>query len=205
MQVRKLYILITATLLGFLVAVQSRSFENVDLLLRDRQSNVFQEFNILKDKNKDLRDEVRDLELSIKQLSDQNLALNTIEEEINEYKKLSGNVSVFGPGISVLIDGPITTAWAVDLVNEFFNSGAQAVSVNGIRITNQTSGFDTLPQGQILLNGSILSSPYTFNVIGESSTLISILELPGGIFDRLNAAFKNTEVEIISKEIVQMG
>ncbi|MDA1060193.1 MAG: DUF881 domain-containing protein [bacterium] len=202
---KKLYILITAILLGFLVAIQSRSFENIDLSLRDRQSNVFQELSILKDKNKDLSSEVQELKLSIEQLADQNLALNTIEDEITEYKKLGGKLSVFGPGISVIIDGNITTALAVDLVNEFFMYGAQAVSVNGIRITDQTTGFDTLPQGQILLNGSILSTPYAFNAIGESSTLTKILQLPGGILDRFNGVFPNTKINIISKDIIQMG
>ena len=50
-----------------------------------------------------------------------------------------------------------------------FNSTAQAVSINGIRITNQTAGFDVLPKGQIFLNGSILTYPYIFEAIGEGS------------------------------------
>ena len=102
------------------------------------------------------------------------------------------------------LDGKFSTPWMIDIVNELFNSGAQAVSVNGIRIVNKTSGFDTLPKGQILLNGSILSSPYTVNAIGESSTLATLIQSPGGIFDRLKKAFPTLKSTITTKDIIQM-
>ena len=89
-------------------------------------------------------------------------------------------------------------------MNEFFNLGAQAVSVNGIRIINKTAGFDTLPQGQILLNGSILSPPYTFNALGESSTLKSLLESPGAFIPRLKISFPGIKVYVSTKDIIQM-
>lgn len=202
---KKIYILVTAVLLGFFAVVQSRSYENVDFLLRDAESNIFQEIRILKQKNEDLKSEISELELTLSQLADQNLALKAIEDEIKKYRKLSGGLSIFGPGLTVTIDGTITTPWIVDLVNDFFSSGAQAVAVNGIRLANPTTGFDTLPQGQILLNGSILSPPYVFDVIGESSSLKNILEVPGGVFDRLKSAFPGVKIETVSKDIIQMG
>lgn len=202
---KKIYILVTAVLLGFFAVVQSRSYGNVDFLLRDAESNIFQEIRILKQKNEDLKSEISELELTLSQLADQNLALQAIEDEIKKYRKLSGGLSIFGPGLTVTIDGTITTPWMIDLVNDFFSSGAQAVAVNGIRLVNPTIGFDTLPQGQILLNGSILSPPYVFDVIGESSSLKNILELPGGVFDRLKSAFPGIKIETVSKDIIQMG
>lgn len=202
---KKIYILTTAVLLGFFAVVQSRSFKNVDFLLRDAESNIFQEISILKQKNEDLKSEISELELALAQLADQNLALQAIEDEIKKYSKLGGSLSIFGPGLTVTIDGTIATPWIVDLVNDFFNSGAQSVAINGIRLVNSTIGFDTLPQGQILLNGSILSPPYIFDVIGESSSLNNILELPGGVFDRLKSAFPGIKIETVSKEIIQMG
>lgn len=202
---RKVFIITVASLLGLLVMAQIRSFSVLNsYLARDSQSNVFHEIKILKEQNADLRREVDDLEENLEQLSDQNLALDAIEEEIEEYMKLSGAYGVFGAGVQITIDYEITTTWIVDLVNEFFASGAEAVSVNGIRIVNYSAGFDTLPQGQILLNGSILSPPYTFSIIGDSSTILSILELPGGIFDRLEARFSDVRIETVPKEIIQM-
>lgn len=203
--VKKALILLSTLLLGFFLVIQLRSFATVnEIIFRDQESNVFQEIQILKDKNDDLNDEVLELEKTISQLADQNSALQAIDDEIAKYKKLSGDFSIFGPGITVTLEGNISTAWVIDLINEFFNSGAQAVSINGIRITNKTVGFDTLPQGQILLNGSILSPPYSFDVMGESEVLMTILELPGGIFERLQSNFPGLKIDMMRKEVIQM-
>lgn len=202
---RKIFILGTAAILGFFVIIQMASFENVsDTLQRDNKSNIFQEIKILKEKNEDLKSEVGDLETTVAQLNDQSKALTAIQDEISEYTKLSGRISVFGPGISMTLDGKFSTPWMIDIVNELFNSGAQAVSVNGIRIVNKTSGFDTLPKGQILLNGSILASPYAVNAIGESSTLATLIQSPGGIFDRLKKVFPTLKSTITTKDVIQM-
>ena len=205
MLTRKFYILSTAFLLGLLIVLQNRSFETItEQFLRDTQSNIFQEIKILKEKNEDLKVEIAELESTLNLLNDQNSALQAIKEQSDKYLKLSGGTPIFGPGLEINVSGDLTTPWMIDLINEFFNSGAQAVSVNGIRIVNKTMGFDTLPQGQIVLNGSILSSPYTFNIIGESSTLSKILESPAGIFDRLRSTFGNLKIQITQKEIIQM-
>lgn len=99
----------------------------------------------------------------------------------------------------------MTTPWVIDLINQLLAVGSEAVDINGIRITNETSGFDTLPQGQILINGSILTTPYVVNAIGESSTLIAQLEIPGGFFDRLLGTFPKLKVEVTEKDIIQMN
>ena len=202
---KKIYIMIVAAILGIFILAQGRWFVGEDSVFsRDGQSNVFQEITILKNKNEDLKNEIENLDSILQQLKDQNSALGTIEEEIEKYKKLNGEFPIFGSGVRLTIDAQLTTPWVIDLINEFFNSGVQAVSINEIRITNNTAGFDTLPQGQILLNGSILPSPYIFDVIGEPSLIVDVLELPGGILDRLERAFPGIEIDTTIKEIIQM-
>ncbi len=202
---RKISVLATAAILGFFTVIQINSLKNVNnSLLRDSESNIFQEIKILKEKNQDLRKGVDDLSNTIDQLNDQSKALSVVQEEINEYTKLSGKTAVFGSGISIQISGNITTPWIIDVVNEIFGTGAQSVSVNGIRIVNQTAGFDTLPKGQVLLNGSILSTPYTLEAIGESSVMANSLQAPGGLFDRLKRAFPNAKISLDTKEVVKM-
>lgn len=206
MNIQKTYILITTLILGFFIAIQSRSFESVsNEFQRDVKSNIFQEIKILKEKNESLRKEAEDLEDNLNQFADQNSALSAVEAEIEKYTKLSGSTPVFGSGVSVTVSGQITTPWVVDLVNALFNADSEAVSVNGIRLTNKSAGFDTLPQGQILLNGSVLSPPYVFNALGESSNIISILELPGGIYSRLTAAIPGLKIDSITKDIIQLN
>ena len=193
-----------AVLASFFLVVQVKSFERVNPLFRDQESNIFQEIQILKKTNEDLGAEVDELAKRLEQLSDQSSAIEALEGEANKYKKLTGGIKIFGPGVTVKIDGNVSTPWMIDLINEFFNSGAQAVAINGIRLTNKSVGFDTLPQGQILLNGSILSAPYNFDVIGESKVLVDSFEITGGIFDRLEANFPGIKIETVTKEIIQI-
>lgn len=201
---KRILVVILAGLVGFVLVLQIKSFKNIDGMLRDQESNVFQEIKILRDKNEALKQEVDSLEETIVKLGDQELALSTVESEILKYKKMGGEASIYGPGITITISGTITTFWMTDIVNEAFNSGAQALAINGIRITNRTVGFDTLPQGQILLNGSILSSPYQIELIGEPKVLDEVLNLKGGILDRLRAQFPGVGIEIVRREIIQM-
>lgn len=202
---RKVSIFLVAIILGFLIMAQSRSFEGAnELLLRDNESNIFQEITILKKKNQDLEKEIQALEDSKSLLANQNSALEAIEEEIEKYRKLSGEHKIFGPGITITIDGDISTPWLIDLINELFSLGSEAVSVNGIRITNLTSGFDTLPHGQIFVSGTPLSSPFELSAIGESSLVMDALEVPGGIFDRIEGTFPGISLSVIKKDFIQM-
>ncbi|MCK9186324.1 DUF881 domain-containing protein [Candidatus Gracilibacteria bacterium] len=205
MNQRKIYILIIAILLGSLIIIEGRSFNVVnDIILRDSKSDVFKEIKVLKEENQNLRDELNELEKTLSRLSDQDLAVKTIQDEIDKYNKLSGDYAVYGPGISISIGGKITSPWMVDLINELFHAGAQAVSINGIRITNESSGFDTLPKGQIYLDGTILSPPYVFNGIGEAITLKNALNASGGIFDRIKATFGGISITLEQKDVLEM-
>lgn len=199
-----IFTVLLGAIVGFVLVIQIKSFKEIDVLLRDQQSNVFQEIKILKEKNESLKGEVALLEANVLKLNDQSSAISAVEEEISKYQKLSGSSSVYGTGLSIIVGGEISTFWMIDLVNEIFAAGAQAVAVNGIRLTNRTVGFDTLPQGQILLNGSILTTPYEIEVIGEANVLMNILTIKGGILDRLKARFPSLKLEVTPKEIVQM-
>jgi len=202
---RKILIFVIAILLGVFIIAQSRGFEiAADSVIREDAGNVFQEIKILKDKNAELKREIDELENTLDQFSDRTLALEAIQVEIDKYYKLTGDYPIFGPGLSLTIDGDLTIPWIIDLVNQLYNSGAEAISINGIRITNQTTGFDNLPKGKILINGSVIYSPYTFDIICEASEVIKILELPGGIFSRLISTFSGITIITESKDQIRM-
>ncbi|HMR01328.1 MAG TPA: DUF881 domain-containing protein, partial [Candidatus Gracilibacteria bacterium] len=150
---REVSMLLTAVLLGFLIVLQARSFEDVsDVINRNNRSDVFREIQILKDTNDQLRDEIDDLEDQLVKVSNNQDALESVREEIDQYEALTGKIDVSGPGVHVQISGDIQALWLTDMVNELLSAGAEAVSVNSIRLTNKTTGFDTIPSGQIMVN-----------------------------------------------------
>jgi uncharacterized protein YlxW (UPF0749 family) len=133
------------------------------------------------------------------------LALKAIEEDIVKYRTLDGQVDVSGPGIQIEISDDIESIWLVDLINELFANGAEALSINDVRLTNYTHGFDTLPQGQILLNGNIISKPITIKVIGPFDALKPILEQPKGILDKLYEHHSPLQITIAKKDPIEMS
>ncbi len=202
---RDLTIIITGILLGFLVVLQSRSFGDVQNQIgRDSRANVFREIQILKDTNQNLGDEITDLETQLDQASNQEQALKGIQDEIQKDKVIAGHVDVSGPGVELTVKNVLPALWFTDIVNEMWSAGAEAVSVNDIRLTNTTIGFDTLPNGQISLNGVILTAPYRFDAIGDKKTLDDALSQTGGIIQRIRDSIAGVDVSIDQKDLVQM-
>lgn len=192
-------------LLGTLLVVQSRSFQHVtDILTRDPSANAFREVQILKDTNDHLHKEIDELATTLDQAKDRSTALQTIEKEIVKNKILAGDVKVAGPGVRLKIEKNVRALWLIDFINELLNSGAEAVSINGIRLTDETAGLDTLPLGQILVNGSILNAPYVIEAIGEPVTLRNALIQPKGMVDRF-LENNTSPLSVDTIERIEMG
>lgn len=203
---RQLSILLTAVLLGVLIVIQSRSFTDLtEVVGRDSRANAFSEIQILKKTNGDLQDEIVGLERELEKTNNQEKALEGVNQEIDKYKILSGQVDISGPGVDLKINSAVKAIWLTDIVNELFSAGAEAVSVNGIRLTDSNAGFDTIPNGQIVLNGSILKTPFEFTAIGDKKTLADSLSQPGGILQRLQQSFGTVDYTLDQVDLVKMG
>ena len=200
-------LIIIGLIVGTFVTLQSRSFKSIgDVIVgRDSHTNVFQEIQILMQTNKNLEQEILDLQDNLDQLSNRALALQAIDSEITKYRVLDGQMQVFGPGVQVRLSDNIATIWLVDLVNDLYSNGAEAVSINDVRLTNHTHGFDTLPQGQILFNGNILKTPLVVKAIGPKEVLKTMLEQPKGIVDKLYENNKGLEVTVEIMDNVEMA
>jgi uncharacterized protein YlxW (UPF0749 family) len=198
-------LLISGIVLGALVITQAKYFTNyVSSVGRDSSENVFRKIQILKTSNDELKDEIKTLDKQFEEISTQASALASINKEIEKNKLIAGEADVYGSGIELTVANEISGLWFTDIVNELFASGAEAVSVNNVRLTDATIGFDTLPNGQIMLNGVILNSPYTFSAIGESSTLKGALESPFGIIEKMKASVKDFEFELLVPDRIDM-
>jgi uncharacterized protein YlxW (UPF0749 family) len=82
----------------------------------------------------------------------------------------------------------------LDTLEELRDAGAEAVeigSLNGsaVRVVANTSFADTRtgggPGNRVVVDGTELTSPYRFRVIGDPRTLAAALDIPGGVLDVL--------------------
>lgn len=201
------FTVLTGLMLGYLIVMQAYSVEDINgIVARDRTTNIFREIQILNEKNSELEQEIVDLENTLEQYSDRASYLQAIEDEIVRYEKIAGEVPVSGPGVKLVVKTSegIDELWFVDIVNELINSGAEAVSVQGIRIVDETNGFDVLPSGQIFLNGIELISPYEFNAVGPSNEISDSLEQANGVVERLLNNNPGVQIEVRSNELIEI-
>ena len=134
-------------------------------------------------------------------------ASELLDKELEKSNLIAGNTDVYGEGIIVtLIDNDEQTIKAEDLlelVNELRYAGAEAISINDVRIINTTDIVE-VGNSLVMVGGQRLSSPYVVKAIGNQAYLSSILSLKNsGFIDKYNNSGKtvtlvaNKKVEIL--------
>ena len=154
----------------------------------------------------------RDLEYLNKQLeiertnaTQNNEELEKIEEEIKEINKLLGLTDVSGKGVKIVLQDssvPATNYMGeanklvvhetqiLHVINELFTAGAEAISVNDIRIV---SSSDIECDGNVIkIGGERANSPFEIKAIGYQELLASVTRT-GGRLEKIQA---DTEVKI---------
>lgn len=115
-----------------------------------------------------------------------------LESEVEKYKIASGKETVYGSGVEVLVDDgtrdlfygeDINNLLVHDLdiimiINELNRCGAEAVSVNGQRVTPNTaiscSGYT------VRINGEVYARPFRIKAIGDGKRMAAALVDPDG-------------------------
>jgi uncharacterized protein YlxW (UPF0749 family) len=204
--IRAVFMLGTGLLMGSLFSFQSKSVSQANINYnRESRLSIFKEIQIVKKSNQNLTEQAGELQKELESSSNKEKALENIAKEIDKYEKLSGVQAVKGPGVKVEIDGELEALWFTDMVNELFSAGAEAVSVNGLRVASFGLGFDTMPNGQILFGGEILSAPFKFEAIGDAKTMSGSLNQAGGIIARIHAYKPEYKVTVTEEKMLNLA
>ena len=152
---------------------------------------------------KQLEDTNKRIEEYNKTIEDNEAAADLIDDELTESNILVGKTDVYGEGVEVtLSDGDysdVNASHLIDLVNELRYAGAEAISINGIRILAMTDIVEM--DSYILISLQRVQGPYVVKAIGDKDYMSTILQLKGsGFVDitsdiNVSLAFKN-RVEI---------
>ncbi|MCC7431952.1 DUF881 domain-containing protein [Candidatus Peregrinibacteria bacterium] len=203
---RTAFMLGTGVLMGSLFSFQSKSLSQANIYYnRESRISIFKEIQIVKKSNQNLNEQVIELEKELAAANDKETALKNIRKEIEKYEMVSGQKELSGQGIVIEINGEIEALWFTDLMNELFSAGAEGISVNGIRLADQNTGFDTMPNGQILFGGEILSAPFKLEALGESKVLAGAIQQNGGIVNRILENKPGLEVTVSEVKNLKLG
>lgn len=202
MNLKQIIILISAILVGFLGVNQFHSYQKIRAASsRDTNVTYANQVNLIVKTNDNLRNELVNLGNELNELRTTANVFQVIEKDIERFELLSGKKPVSGPGVTITVNHPLETFWIIDLLNELYVSGAEAVSINGKRITG-SMGF--VGQGNpeltmYLNNESPILQPYTIQAIGDPDLLKQYLDQNDGIVHRLRTSLGAKESEITLK------
>lgn len=133
-----------------------------------------------------------------------------IDKELEQSNLAVGKTNVTGEGVMVTLnDGKEEniSAWdLIYLVNELRYAGAEAISINDIRIVSSTEIVDLADYTYISVDGNRLQAPYVVKAIGNQTYLSSILNLKDSGYVDLykNAADSDKQVSMETSKKIQI-
>jgi uncharacterized protein YlxW (UPF0749 family) len=171
-------------LLGFAVVVQVHQTSETNLSGLS-QAELVRIADAAGERADALAQEVEDLESERSALESGSdtraAALAAAERNAQVQGILAGRLPAVGPGLVVTVDDPdgrVRPSTLLNLLEELRNAGAEAVSLNDVRVVASTAF--TGVAGRVVVDGRLLDAPYTWSVIGDPTTIATALEVPGG-------------------------
>jgi len=107
-------------------------------------------------------------------------------------KQRTGAIPLAGPGIRITIreqsSGTSPSMLADEdlllLLNDLWASGAEVISLNGIRLTDSSSVYRA--GLNVRVDGKVTQMPLVVDAIGDTENMFKGLQIPGGVLDFLN-------------------
>ena len=197
-------ILTLGVLLGILSIISYQFLnEKQTAITRDTYINFLNETSLLINKNQALHQEIAQLSEDIKQNKTIYEASINAKESISKLNMILGIQPVSGEGVKVIIQKELPYFVFIDMMNDLYTIGAEAISINNIHITDQ-SGFTENPlTHQVSISYTPISAPYTLSIIGDKDIMYQNLQKKNSVFQRITKAYgiKNSELSI-TKEVV---
>jgi uncharacterized protein YlxW (UPF0749 family) len=198
--IKKTFILSIGIIVGFLGILQWRSYENIQsMTVRGSQSDIEHEIAILITTNQSLREELSNLKTQKVELNTDYLAYERVQENLNQAEVLAGGVAVEGEGVSLTIQTAPTLAELTDLLNEISQLGAEAIAINGTRLTNQTVGLSAYNEA-LVLDGQVLTLPLRIDAIGNAFILKEGIDKTDSVLHSLRQRSAEGDIEILTAE-----
>jgi uncharacterized protein YlxW (UPF0749 family) len=193
---------LAAVLLGLGVATvaQLRTQRNLQKTRYDEDEQVVL-LGELVEANHRLRTDVATL--SAQQTASGTARTGTMLEELvadlNRVRMLNGVTVVAGPGIEVVLDGPLNALDLQDMLNELRNAGAEAIALNGVRLAVDSS-FDVGQGGELRLGGQVVQRPYRLQAIGDAQTMEAAVLRRGGLLSLLERSYPGLSVQAVQQD-----
>jgi uncharacterized protein YlxW (UPF0749 family) len=192
-------------LLGFAFAVQVRSTDTDQLPASAREEDLVRILDDLTAQQDRLRQEIADQRAALDQLSSSDsasaAALQEAQERAEALGILNGSVPAQGQGITMTVRDPerrISSSVVLNAIEELRGAGAETMQVDGIRIG--VSSAVTGDPGELAIDGTALTAPYVFQVIGSPQDMATAMSIPGGVVSTVGG--RGGSVDVVQSDRV---
>lgn len=207
MQRGSLSVAFVCMILGFMLAVQFRSTQDIKAALpqQQRMEELTLRLEKMQEENERLHTQLD--ELAATSGDEQNKALN------ERLKLFSGQTAVTGPGVIIILDDSTKTVRKEDpnlylvhdedmlkVINELRSAGAEAISVNGQRLTATSEIRCAGPT--ISVNNVRSAPPFEIRAIGSIKDLVAAINMRGGVADTLKVWGIRLEVQEVPNLLI---
>jgi uncharacterized protein YlxW (UPF0749 family) len=187
--------------LGFAAVTQVRTNTSDNTYAGYREQDLVDALSGLAGTSERAQREINQLEATRQQLEqhqrDQTAALQAAQKQAEELSILAGWVPVTGPGIRLTVtEGPrpVDVESVLDTIEELRSAGAESMQVNEtVRLVAESS-VEAVPGG-LKIDGTLLTSPFVFDVIGDPHTLQGALTLIDGPVAQFKDAGATVDIE----------
>jgi uncharacterized protein YlxW (UPF0749 family) len=191
------------TALGFLVVAQIRAGRAFRTQVQVPTRNVYALATLLREEREaraGLETQVTDLRKKLeayeRTASEGRSLAEAMGQELETLRIALGLKAMRGPGVVVRVadpktqpkgSNPVVVSYQdiVAVVNELWAAGAEAIAVNGQRLS-ATTGLSQV-SGTVVVNLQRLTGPFDIVAIGDPATLEGALNIRGGLLDGLRA------------------
>lgn len=188
-----------ALLFGYLLANQVSTQSERSALTVRYNTPLIDAAGALQKEQADLKAQLADLRAKLdaiqKAAAAQSGAAGELSRQIEDLKLRSGMTPVAGEGIAVVLDDSKLPTIAkqdlakaichstdiTDIINTGWKGGAEAIAVNDERIVGTSSVYCV--GATIMVNGTLMSPPFTILMIGPQASLLRVFDDPGELRD----------------------
>lgn len=194
----RLTVTTVAVILGILVIGQLRGQAGGPGLSILSATELTQLIANLTTGNDKLRDEVAALTAQQSELagakSRGDTTVDELQGDLARIRIWAGLTPVTGEGIAITVQGPIGGDGIEDLLNELRNAGAEAVSVDGVRVV--AGVVVTGDPGAMSVGDHTLAETFEIRAIGSPQILTGTLTRIGGVIAQIGAAYPEARLTV---------
>ena len=191
---------IVALFLGLLVVTQIKAQDVYSRSLQlETPSSLTTLIANLADRNNGLRDEIFDLRLRTEaarqDATNGTGSLTEAQRQLAQLEIFAARTAVKGQGISVKVDGAFDDKALSDLVNELRNAGAEALSINGVRV-GPRSWFGIANDRSLTVDAAPIKGPWTVSAVGAPDVMYVAMTRTGGIIGQFELIYRSTRFSV---------